>query len=333
MTFKNPEILLLLPAVFGVLYFTQKRFGKKRAWIRYSTLDFFEGLKSTARLRFSQRLFMLRIPAAVFFMLALARPQSPLEGTKISSEGIDLVLAIDSSTSMLAEDFKLRGKRRSRIDVVKNVVEQFIKERGDDRLSLVSFAAAAYTLAPLTLDHEWLLGNLKNVGAGMFEDGTAIGSGIMVSLSRLENSKAKSKMIILLTDGRNNAGSIPPITAAEAAGALGVKIYTIGAGGKGPAPFPFRDIFGNTVYRPIRVDLDEEVLAKIAQKTGGRYFRATDSESLKKIYADINKLEKTLFEERGFREHKERFPVFLVPGIFLLGLEIVLKNSRLMSLP
>ena len=265
--------------------------------------------------------------------MALARPQSPIADLKIQTEGIDIVLSIDCSTSMLAEDFKLAGRRQNRLEVVKQVVKDFIKGRQNDRIGIVAFAARAYTACPLTLDYGWLLENLERIKIGLIEDGTAIGSGIASSLNRLNDIRAKSKVIILLTDGRNNTGKISPGVATEAARALKVKIYTIGAGTKGMAPYPVKDFFGNTVYQPAQIDIDEDTLRKIAQDSGGKYFRATDTESLREIYKEIDRLEKTIIEEKGYSEYEELFPYFLIPGLAILFLEIILTNTVFRKIP
>jgi Ca-activated chloride channel family protein len=266
-------------------------------------------------------------------ILGLARPQSPVADSKIQSEGIDIVLAIDCSTSMLAEDFMLQGKRQNRIEVVKNVVRDFIKGRKNDRIGLVVFAARAYSVCPLTLDYGWLLNNLERIKTGMIEDGTAIGSGLATSLNRLRGTKAKSKVVILLTDGRNNTGKTSPLTAAEAAKALQVKVYTIGAGARGLVPYPVKDFFGNTVYQPMQIDIDEDTLTKIASQTQAKYFRATDTESLKGIYREIDHLEKTPIEEKGYLEYRELFPLFLLAALALLFLEIILGNTYFRKIP
>ncbi|MBU0682737.1 MAG: VWA domain-containing protein, partial [Candidatus Omnitrophica bacterium] len=216
---------------------------------------------------------------------------------------------------------------------VKNVLSDFVPKRPNDRIGMVAFAALAYTVCPLTLDHDWLEKNLERVNIGMIEDGTAVGSAITAALNRVKDSPAKEKIIILLTDGRNNAGRISPIAAAEAAKALGVKIYTIGAGTKGLAPYPVQDMFGNTVLRSVRIDMDEDLLKKIAEETGGEYFRATDTASLKKIYAKIDKLETTPIEESGYNIYRELFMFLLVPGLLLLVLETVLSNTLLRRIP
>ncbi len=276
---------------------------------------------------------LLRMFALLLIIVALSRPQFMLQESKIESEGIDIVLAIDTSTSMLAEDFELGGKRENRLEVVKEVVRDFISNRNSDRIGIVAFASRAYTVSPLTLDYGWLMQSLDRVKIGMIEDGTAIGSGLSSALNRLKDTKAKGKVVILLTDGRNNAGRISPITAAEAAGSLDIKAYTIGAGTKGLAPYPAQDLFGNKVYRQVKIEIDEQILQKIAKKTDAQYFRATDTESLKKIYKSIDKLEKAPIEETGYREYKELFHLFLVPGLVLLLLEMVLNKSLLRRLP
>lgn len=267
------------------------------------------------------------------FLLGLARPRIPLQETKIHSEGIDIVLAIDCSGSMLAEDFKIGGRRQNRLEVVKTVVEEFVQKRESDRIGMIAFAARAYTVCPLTLDYNWLIKNLERVKIGAIEDGTAIGSAISSSLNRLTSTEAKSKIIILLTDGINNAGKISPWTATEAAQALGIKIYTIGTGTKGLVPFPVQGFWQKTVYQNVKIEIDEEMLKKIADETKGKYFRATDTESLRKIYKEIDSLEKTLVQEVGFQEYKELFPYFLIPGLLFLILEVVLSNTALRKLP
>lgn len=331
MIIQSHLLLFLLPlAVFAVIYARSKNLS---GGFKFSSAGIAKGLKPTFKVFLSKKIIYLRAAAVMLLIFALARPQSPIADSRIQAEGIDIVLSLDSSTSMLAEDFRINGKRESRIDAIKEVVRNFIKGRGNDRISIVTFAARAYTVCPLTLDHGWLLTNLERVRSGMLEDGTAIGSGIAASLDRLKNSKAKSKVIVLLTDGRNNTGKIPPLTAAEAARALNVKVYTIGAGAKGLVPFPARDFFGNKVYQNVEVDLDEETLTKIASVTGAKFYRATDMESLRNIYSEIDKLEKTPVQEKGYQQYNELFQLFLVPGIILLLLEMILTNTILRKVP
>lgn len=277
--------------------------------------------------------FYLRLLAIVLFLLALAGPRSVMEETIHKSEGIDIVLAIDASGSMAAEDFMIKGKRMNRLEVVKDVVHSFIDGRANDRIGLIAFAGLAYTVSPLTTDYSWLKTNLARVELNLMEDGTAVGSAITSSLARLRKSKAKSKIIILLTDGINNAGKVTPLAAARATKALGVKIYTIGAGTKGFAPFPVRNFRGEKRYRKVRIDIDEETLQEIAQITDGRYFRATDTESLRDIYKEIDALEKTEIEEFGYKEYKELFVFVLVAGLVTLLSEMILSNSLLLRIP
>ncbi|MDD5496301.1 MAG: VWA domain-containing protein, partial [Candidatus Omnitrophica bacterium] len=278
-------------------------------------------------------LILFRASAIALMLVALARPMSVLEGSKMTSEGVDIVLAIDTSTSMLGEDFRLGTRRINRFDVVREVVKEFINKRRDDRIAMVAFAARAYTVCPLTTDYPWLYENLDRVRVGMIEDATAIGSAIASSVNRLRTSKTKSKVIIVLTDGINNAGTMSPIVAAEAAKALKIKIYTIGVGTRGLVPYPLKDVYGRTVYRDISIPIDEDSLKRIADITGGKYFRATDTEGLRKIYDEINRLEKSNIEHFGYREFSELFYYFLLPALIILALEIVLANTVFLRVP
>ncbi|MCM8776254.1 MAG: VWA domain-containing protein, partial [Candidatus Omnitrophica bacterium] len=247
--------------------------------------------------------------------------------------GIDIVLAIDVSGSMMAEDFVLNGERKNRLAVVKDVVRDFIKKRTNDRIGLVLFAGRAYMQCPLTLDYGVLLQFLDRAEIGMIEDGTAVGDGIAMALARLRRIESKSKVIILLTDGVNNAGDMDPKNAAELARALKVRIYTVGAGSKGKVPFPAEDFFGNKVYQWAEIDLDESSLRNIAQVTGGQYFRATDTEELRKIYDEIDQLEKTKVEMESYAEYRELFPPFVLTALFLILVEVVLRQTRFRTLP
>jgi Ca-activated chloride channel family protein len=272
--------------------------------------------------------------AVSLIVIAMARPQSPLPDSRIETEGVDIVLALDSSTSMLARDYKVAGLSQSRSDVIKNVVEEFIKARRNDRIAIISFAARAYTVCPLTLDYSWLIENLGRVKPGVIEDGTAIGSGITCALNRVKDTKAKSKIMILLTDGGNNAGNISPLTAAEAAKALKIKIYTIGAGSKGLVSYPVHDQAGNLLgYQQVQSDLDEDLLQKIAATTGGKYYRAADTDSLRNVYKEIDSLEKSPIQDKGSQEYNELFGLFLLPGLLLLILEIILNQTILRRIP
>jgi len=331
MIFKDTWVFLLIPVVILYAYFVKKK--NILSGIRFSSGELVKDSKITLKLLFAKNLFYLRVVAIILFILALARPRVPLEETKIQMEGIDIVLAIDCSGSMLAEDFKIDRKRRSRFEVVKEVVEDFIRERKSDKIGMIAFAARAYTVCPLTLDYDWLIKNLERVKIGAIEDGTAIGSAIGSSLNRLKDTVAKSKVVILLTDGINNAGKVAPQTAAEAAKALGIKIYTIGVGTKGLASYPVKGLWGEKVYQKVKIEIDEDVLKQIAEITEGYYFRATSTETLREIYDQIDALEKTTVEESGFQEYKELFAKFLILALILLMLEIVLSNTILRKLP
>jgi len=243
------------------------------------------------------------------------------------------MLGLDVSGSMQALDFKIGGQRVNRIDVVKSVVSKFVDERPDDRIGIVAFAGAPYLISPLTLDHDWLQQNLERVSVASVDDGTAIGSAIATSVNRLRESPAKSKIIILLTDGMNNAGKISPMAAAEAAKAMGVKIYTIAVGVRGEAPIPVKDASGNTQLVMAKVDVDEKTLQAISALTGGEFYRATDTDSLKNIYEQINQLEKTTQVAQRYEHYQELFRWALFPAIALLGLGFGLENTRFRRLP
>jgi Ca-activated chloride channel homolog len=329
----SPLVLpLLLPAILLVLA-VNKLGPRINSSIRFSSKRLVDGIKPSFRVRLSGKLIYLRAIGLSLIIIAMARPQSTLEQTHIYVEGVDIVLAVDTSTSMRAMDFQIAGNRVDRLEAVKHVVADFIKKRSNDRIGLVAFSALAYTICPLTLDHEWLEKNLERVEIGMIEDGTAIGSGITASLNRIKDTPTKEKIVILLTDGRNNAGRVSPLVAAEAARAMGVRVYTIGAGTEGLAPYPFKDMFGNTVLQPVDIQIDEKLLEEIADMSGGMYFRATDTSSLERIYDEIDKLEKTPIEETGYNIYRELFGYFLIPGMVLLALEILLANSRLRRIP
>jgi len=275
----------------------------------------------------------LRGFALGLMVLALVRPQKGDEFTKVTSEGVDIVLTLDVSGSMRAEDFTFGDEQANRLAVVKYVVEEFIKARKNDRIGMVVFASYAYTQCPLTTDHDVLLDILSRVDfAPAGEERTAIGSALASSLTLLQDSKAKSKVIVLLTDGKSNAGRIDPITAAKMAEPLGVKIYTVGVGTRGLAPVPQQTPYGIR-YIHIPVDLDEDTLKEIARTTNGRYFRATDTESLEKVYKEIDRLEKTKVEVTHYAEYKELFHYLLVPALCILMLEILLAGTRFRRIP
>ncbi|OGX07512.1 MAG: hypothetical protein A2Y06_06095 [Omnitrophica WOR_2 bacterium GWA2_37_7] len=330
MIFKNFIFLLSIPFVLALIYVFKK--DQRPSRIIFPSSSIITQLGATQRTRFRDIPHYLRAAAIVLFIVALSGPRLVSKETIHKQKGIDIVLVVDASGSMAAEDFNIGNKRVNRLDAVKNVVESFVKERTSDRIGLVAFAGLAYTVCPLTTDNLWLQKNLERIEFGLMEDGTAIGSAIVSALSRLKASDAKSKVMILLTDGMNNAGKIDPIDAARAAEAFGIKIYTIGAGTKGYAPFP-QYVFGRKVYGQILSDLDEESLKKIADITGGLYFRATDIESLHDVYDQIDKLEKVEIEEFGYFEYEELFVWFLIAGMVLLAAEVILLNTLFFKLP
>lgn len=332
MIFHDYLALILIILLVPLIIFAYLRF-KGANTIRFPSLETLKIIKPSWTIKGRHILIVLRLLVITLVILGLARPQAGKEETEITTEGIDIILALDVSGSMQAQDFEIKGQRHNRLFVVKDVVKDFIKGRENDRIGMVVFAGRAYTQCPLTLDYGVLLQFLKKIEIGMIEDGTAVGSAIGTSVNRLRETKAKSKVVILLTDGRNNAGEIDPLTAAEIAKTLGIKIYTIGAGTKGLAPFPAVDIFGNQVLKPIKIDIDDKMLTEIAKITGGLYFRATDTESLERIYEQIDALEKTETEVKHYTEYNELFPYFILPAFGLLILEIALANTRFRKVP
>jgi Ca-activated chloride channel family protein len=303
------------------------------AAVQYSNVSLARQVARQTRSRAGRWVWLLPILAGALMVVGLSRPQFGHGRTEAQASGIDVVLALDVSGSMQALDFKLDGQPANRIDVVKSVVAKFIQERPNDRIGLVAFAGAPYLVSPLTLDHDWLQQNLGRVQVAGVEDGTAIGSAIATCVNRLRSTPAKSKVVVLLTDGMNNSGKISPAAAAEAAKALGVKVYTIAAGVRGEAPVPVKDNFGNTQLVMAKVDVDEETLQKIAAGTGGKFYRATDTDSLKHIYAEINRLETTTQTVRKFERYQELFAWALIPALGVLGLAVGLEQTRYRRLP
>ena len=326
--FEDPWLLLML-LIIPVLILRERALTRA---INYSSLA---SLKSVSQHRSKIKTIIptvLTFVAIALFIIALARPQEGRKRTEILSQGVDIVLAIDTSGSMQALDFKKNETQVTRLSVVKDVVAEFVKHREMDRIGMVVFGANAFTQCPLTLDQSILLSFLDKLKIGMAGDATAIGSAIGISARRLKDLKSKSKIIILLTDGRNNSGTIPPLQAAEIAKTLGIKIYTIGVGKRGKAPFLVDSIFGKRlIYRD--VDIDEEVLTKISEMTNAKYFRATDLKSLKDIYNQIDLLEKSEIKILDHSEYKELFHYFLIPGLILFLIEIIFSNSFLRRLP
>jgi Ca-activated chloride channel family protein len=329
--FLQPEWLWLL-ALLPLVLLWRGRKGSVAA-VEYSNIAVAKTVARGTRSRAGRWLWLLPVFAGAFLVVGMARPQLAHGSTQVTASGIDIVLGLDVSGSMQALDFKMGGKRVNRIDVVKSVVAKFIDERPDDRIGIVSFAGAPYLISPLTLDHDWLQQNLDRVSIGGADDGTAIGSAISASVNRLRDSPAKSKIVILLTDGMNNAGKLSPTAAAEAAKALGVKIYTIAVGVRGEAPMPVKDEFGDTQLVMAKVDVDEKALQAVSSLTGGEFYRATDTDSLKSIYDQINRLEKTAQVAQHFEHYQELYSWALFPAIALLGIGFGLENTRFRRLP
>lgn len=273
--------------------------------------------------------FWLCLTALGLLIIGLARPQWGHTRTEIEASGIDILLAVDVSGSMQALDFTLKGQRVNRLDVVKPVVADFIRQRPNDRIGLVAFAGRPYMVCPLTLDHDWLRQRLNSLHTGMIEDGTAIGSAIAAGVNRLRDQQAKSRILILLTDGVNNAGKAAPLTAAEAAAVMQIKVYTIGVGRRGVAPIPVEDQFGRQRIIQAEVDIDEETLRKVAAQTGAKYFRATDTNSMEKIYSEINMMEKTVRKIRNFSRYRELFALPVLAALLLLAAELFLSRKKL----
>jgi Ca-activated chloride channel homolog len=325
--FANPAflwLLLLLPAIGYYLWWRRK---KMMVVLQFSSLKVFDRIPITLRERMKYIPLGLRMAAIVLFIIALARPQSISDKQNISTEGIDIVLELDLSGSMLAEDFN-----PNRIDAAKQVASEFIDGRTNDRIGLVVFSAESFTQCPLTTDYPVLKSLLRDVKNGMIADGTAIGLAIANGVNRLKDSKAKSKVMILLTDGVNNRGEIDPITAARIATTYGIRIYTVGVGARGEAPYPVQTMFGIR-RQMIPVDLDEKVLTQVADMTGGKYYRATDNRKLKAIYKEIDQLERTKIEVMAYKRYSELYGRWLIAGLIAFILEIVLTSTFLRKNP
>lgn len=327
MRFLHPEILWLL-ALLPLLALIRGRRGLASALI-FSTTAIAASIAQGRRTSPGHILTAIRLLAIGLLIVALARPQLGNTTTEIKASGIDILLAVDLSGSMQAMDFTLHGQPADRLDVVKSVVDQFIDARPNDRIGLVAFAGKPYMVSPLTLDHDWLRKRLESLSIGMVEDGTAIGSAIGAGINRLREKDAKSRIMILLTDGMNNAGKVPPLVAAEAAETLKIKVYTIGVGTRGEALMPVTDNLGRKRLVRVKVDIDEDTLTKVAQMTGARYFRATDTLSLQKIYDEINSMETTTRTIKNFEHYREMFPFPLIAALLLLALELVRNQRRL----
>ena len=327
MTFANPYylylFLLLIPIV--VWYIQKKR--NEQATIKVPTTEVFEAMPKTWKHYLQHLPFALRVLAFAALIVILARPQSSDSMHEKNIEGIDIVMSLDISSSMLAEDLK-----PNRLEASKNVAAEFIMGRPNDNIGLVVFSGKSFTQCPLTTDHAALVNLLQKVDCGMIDDGTAIGNGLATAVNRIKDSQAVSKVIILLTDGSNNMGEIAPISAAEIAKTFGIRVYTIGVGTKGMAPYPFRTNFG-VQYQNIKVDIDESTLQQIANLTGGLYFRATDNKKLEAIYEEIDQMEKTKIKVNEYHKKYDEFAPFAMLLFVFLLCEIILRNTILRKIP
>lgn len=314
--------LFLVPAAALVWYILLELFS--RTEMQLSTAPFLRGLPKPAAWYMRHVFFALRLLGMVVLVMVIARPQSRNEKRKVNSEGIDIMLAIDVSPSMLAKDFK-----PNRLEVAKEMAARFIEDRFNDRIGTVIFSGEAFTLCPLTIDHEALQTQIGAIDCGELDQGTAIGMGLAKAVERIYESKAKSKIIILLTDGSNNAGALAPLNAGEVAKAFGVRVYTIGVGTKGEALMPVAYGPGGYTYDYVQVDIDEPTLQQIADITGGKYFRAVDKESLENIYAEIDRMEKTVFDSKQHGKRKEEFLPFIIVAMALLLIDFICRNTWL----
>jgi len=326
-TFANPNLLYLLLLIVPVVIWYVLKYKKTHASIQVSTIKGIGKDHITYKHILRHVVFAFRVIALSLIIVAIARPQSTLSWKNQESEGIDIIIALDVSSSMLARDFE-----PDRLEAAKDLAIQFISGRRNDRLGLVVFSGESFTQCPLTTDHSVLINLFRDIKSGMIEDGTAIGMGLATAVTRLKDSNAKSKVIILLTDGVNNQGAIAPKTAAELAQTFGIRVYTIGVGTEGMAPYPMQTPFGIQL-RNMPVEIDEETLTDIAQSTGGEYFRATNNEKLRQIYEQIDQLEKSKIEVKKFSQKNEEFLIFVLTAALLLLSEIILRNTLLRQIP
>ncbi len=326
-TFANPDLLYLLFILIPIIAWYVYRQYKYHPSLQVSGLKAFEGISGSFRNVMRHVLFGLRMLAIALLIVALARPQSVNKWKNETTEGIDIMLALDISGSMLAQDFT-----PDRLEASKDVAIQFISGRPNDRIGLVVFSGESFTQCPLTTDHAVLINLFKEVKSGMIEDGTAIGLGLATAVNRLKDSKARSKVIILLTDGVNNRGEIDPLTAAEIAKSYGIRVYTIGMGSRGTAPYPVQTPFG-IQYQNMKVEIDEGVLKEIANLTDGEYFRATDNSKLEQIYHEIDQLEKSKIDVKEYSSKSEEFYLFAAAAALLLLIELLLRNTWMKQIP
>ena len=340
LTFAYPWLLLLLLAIPLLAYFRGK--SGPAAALTFSSTSALRSLGKTSAARAGRFLRALLLLGLVFLGIAMARPQLGTSLTQVEASGIDIMLVLDVSQSMLTKDFSVGGERTTRVEAIREVTRQFIEGRPNDRIGIIAFAGHPYVVSPMTLDHDWLLQNLERVRTGLVEDGTAIGSAIASAANRLDDKRSKSRALVLLTDGENNAGKIPPTTAAEAVKALQIRFYAIGAGinGIAPAPVfdprtgkPFTDMFGNIMYQNQRVEFNEAGLKEVARIADGQFFRATDTKSLEQIFRDIDKMEKTTVAVKKYQQYRDLFPACIMAGCGLLLAQILLSQTIWKKLP
>ena len=319
--FANPKLLWLLLLVPALIIWYVLRHKKQEAAVNFSDLKGMAKLPKTWKAYLRHLLFALKMAALALLIVALARPQSSSTNSTSNIEGIDIVMAMDVSGSMLARDLK-----PDRLTAAKNVASDFVEGRPGDRMGLVIFSGETFTQVPLTTDHGVMLNMLAEMKNGLIEDGTAIGDGLATAISRLKDSEAISKVVILLTDGMNNAGSVDPYTAAEMAKLFGIRVYTIGIGSYGTAPYPVQTPFG-TQLQQMKVEIDEKLLTQIANMTGGKYYRATSNQKLDEVYQEIDKLERSKIEVTEFRRLHEEFYPLVAWALALLLLEFLLRKT------
>jgi len=340
LTFAYPWLLLLLLVIPLLAYFRGK--SGPAAALTFSSTGILRALGKTSAARTGRFLRSLFLLGLALVAIALARPQLGKSLTQVEASGIDIMLVLDVSQSMLTKDFSIGGEQATRIEAIREVTRQFIEARPNDRIGIIAFAGHPYVISPMTLDHDWLLQNLERIRTGMVEDGTAIGSAIASAASRLSDKHSKSRVIVLLTDGENNAGKIPPTTAAEAVKALKIRFYAIGAGINGIAPYPvfnqrtgkpYTDMLGNIMYQNQRVQFNEAGLKEVARIADGQFYRATDTKSLEQIFRDIDKLEKTTVAVKKYQEYRDLFPACIMAGCGLLLTQILLAQTIWKKLP
>jgi Ca-activated chloride channel family protein len=340
LTFAQPWFLLLLLAIPLFAWFRGK--SGPAAALTFSSTTTIRALGKTSAARAGKFLRALMLLSLALFAVAMARPQLGKSLTQVEASGIDIMLALDVSASMLTKDFKVGGESATRIDTIREVTRRFIEARPNDRIGIIAFAGRPYVVSPMTLDHDWLLKNLERVKIGLVEDGTAIGSGMAAAANRLNDKRSKSHVLVLLTDGENNTGKIPPRTAAEALKALKIHFYAIGAGINGIAPTPvfnaqtgkpITDMFGNILYQNQPVHFNEAGLKEVAQIADGKFYRATDTTSLEQIFNDIDKFEKTTVSIKKYQQYRDLFPACIAVGLGLLVAQLLLSQTVWKKLP